>query len=155
LAGSHQTIAIQLPVTLAKFFNAVHLTPVDFFERWKVIGGPPREAQAIFPISLDKSNQLDFSSYRSIVMGSGLGLLEGIDPNPSNIVAAGVLHTSQGGKVGCLLRFEPNKESKVTVMPNQAFLPIFADSLLAMSTHCSQYGRGGSLPRSPAAQEVT
>lgn len=36
-----------------------------------------------------------------------------IDPNPVNAVAAGVLHMSAGGKVGCLLRLEPNKDAKL------------------------------------------
>jgi len=40
-------------------------------------------------------------------------VLEGIDPNPANLVAAGVLHTSVDGKVGCLLRLEPNREAKL------------------------------------------
>lgn len=36
-----------------------------------------------------------------------------IDPNPVNAVAAGVLHMSSAGKVGCLLRLEPNKDAKL------------------------------------------
>lgn len=39
-----------------------------------------------------------------------------IDPNPLNAVAAGVLHMSAGGKVGCLLRLEPNKDAKVGLL---------------------------------------
>lgn len=40
-----------------------------------------------------------------------------IDPNPVNAVAAGVLHMSGAGKVGCLLRLEPNKDAKVCSGP--------------------------------------
>lgn len=112
LAGSHQSIAIQLPVPLTKFVQPVQLNQADFFERWKVIGGPPREAQDIFSISLDKHGELDSLTYRQIIAGSGFGLLGEVDPNPSNVVAAGVLHSSQEGKVGCLIRYEPNKEAK-------------------------------------------
>jgi AP-2 complex subunit alpha len=115
LAGSHQTIAMQLPVPLTKFFLAAHLNQMEFFERWRVIGGPPRETQDIFSISMDSSGEFNSSFYRKAISGSGFGLSGGIDPNPSNLVAAGILHTSQEGKVGCLLRFEPNKESKVSL----------------------------------------
>lgn len=113
LAGSHQTIAIRLPVVITKFFEHVKLGQSDFFERWKLIGGPPREAQSIFPIDLTLNDQLDLPKHRLIVSGHRLNILDDIDPNPSNLVAAGVLHMSVDGKVGCLLRLEPNREAKL------------------------------------------
>ncbi|KAF6766032.1 adaptin N terminal region-domain-containing protein [Ephemerocybe angulata] len=103
LAGSHQTVSLKLPVTITKFFEHVKLDQADFFERWKLIGGAPREAQSVFPIDLAPSGQLDLKKHK-----------EGrIDPNPNNIVAAGVLHMSLDGKVGCLLRLEPNQDAKL------------------------------------------
>jgi AP-2 complex subunit alpha len=113
LAGSHQTIAVRLPLMVTKFFEPVKFSQADFFERWKLIGGPPREAQAIFPITLNEAGQLDMHKHRQVVSGLCFNPLDGIDPNPSNIVGAAVLHTSLEGKVGCLLRLEPNKEAKV------------------------------------------
>ncbi|KAG6813786.1 hypothetical protein H0H92_007198 [Tricholoma furcatifolium] len=113
LAGSHQTISIRLPIVITKFLEHVKLDPADFFERWKLIGGPPREDQAIFPISLNNAGQLDLAKYRQVVSGHRLNLLDDVDPNPNNLVAAGVLHMSVEGKVGCLLRLEPNKEAKL------------------------------------------
>lgn len=113
LAGSHQTLAIRLPIVATKFFEHVKLGSTDFFERWKLIGGPPREAQQVFPIELDSVGQLDLPKYRQVVTGHRLNNLEEVDPNPNNIVAAGVLHTSIDGKVGCLLRLEPNREAKL------------------------------------------
>lgn len=117
LAGSHQTITVRLPVVLTKFFEHVSLGQADFFERWRLIGGPPREAQAIFPVELTSSGQLDLVKNRNVVAGHGLNILADIDPNPSNLVGAGVLHMSVDGKVGCLLRVEPNREAKVS-LPN-------------------------------------
>lgn len=114
LAGSHQTITVRLPVVISKFFEPVNLGPSDFFERWKIIGGPPREAQSVFHIALDAEGQIDIAKNRAVIAGHRFGILEGIDPNPVNLVAAGVLHTSAAGKVGCLLRVEPNREAKVT-----------------------------------------
>ena len=114
LAGSLQTITLRLPIFLSKFVEPVQLGASDFFERWKQIGGPPREAQNIFPIKLRHEGGVDVAKNQKVVGGTGFGLLDGIDPNPNNIVAAGVLHMSTAGKVGCLLRLEPNTEAKVS-----------------------------------------
>ncbi|KAF8898739.1 adaptin N terminal region-domain-containing protein [Infundibulicybe gibba] len=113
LAGSHQTIAIRLPIVVTKFFEHVKLGQAEFFERWKLIGGPPRESQSVFPIELTATGQLDLTKHRQVVSGHRLGILDDIDPNPSNLVAAGVLHMSVEGKVGCLLRLEPNRDAKL------------------------------------------
>ncbi|KDR84992.1 hypothetical protein GALMADRAFT_233529 [Galerina marginata CBS 339.88] len=112
LAGSHQTISIRLPIVLTKFFEHVKLNQTDFFERWKLIGGE-REAQNIFPVHLTSAGQLDLPKHRQVVSGHRLNVLEDIDPNPNNLVAAGVLHMSVEGKVGCLMRLEPNREAKL------------------------------------------
>ena len=114
LAGSHQTLTLRLPVHLTKFIEPVAtLAAADFFERWRQIGGPPREAQRIVPIKVDAQGAVDGARQRKIVGGSRFGVIDDIDPNASNIVGAGVLHMSTGGKVGCLLRVEPNAAAKV------------------------------------------
>lgn len=114
LAGSLQTISLRLPIFLSKFVEPVQLGSNDFFERWKQIGGPPREQQKIFAIRLGSDGKVETEKHRKVVGGTKFGVLDGIDPNPINIVAAGVLHMSTGGKVGCLLRLEPNTEAKVS-----------------------------------------
>lgn len=113
LAGSHQTVSIRLPILITKFFEHVKLDQAEFFERWKLIGGSPREAQSIFSIDLTASGQLDLVKNRQAVSGHRLNVLDGIDPNPNNLVGAGILHMSNDGKVGCLLRVEPNKDAKL------------------------------------------
>ena len=113
LAGAQQSVVLQLPVLITKFFEHVSLGQGDFFERWKLIGGPPRESQVILPITLTEEGGLDMKKYREVISGHRLNLLDGIDPNPNNLVGAGILHTSVDGKVGCLLRFEPNQDAKV------------------------------------------
>jgi AP-2 complex subunit alpha len=112
LTGSHQAAPLRLPIVLTKFFDHVKLGPSDFFERWKLIGDE-REAQTIFSINLTSSGQLDLNKYRQVISGHKLNILDEIDPNSNNLVAAGVLHMSVEGKVGCLLRLEPNREAKV------------------------------------------
>ena len=113
LAGSLQTIALRLPVIITKFIEPVVLTPSDYFERWRLIGGPPREAQSIFPINLTSSGELDHDRQHKVISGQKISVLPEVDPNPNNLVGAGVLHTSTDGKVGCLLRLEPNRDAKV------------------------------------------
>ncbi|KAJ7597040.1 adaptin N terminal region-domain-containing protein [Mycena floridula] len=113
LAGSHQTIAIRLPIIFTKFLEHVELNQHDFFERWKLIGGAPREAQSVFPISLTSSGQVDLAKQRQAISGHHFKILSDIEVNPNNTVAAGVLHTSVDGKVGCLLRLEPNRDAKL------------------------------------------
>lgn len=112
LAGSLQSLTLQLPVWINKFVEGVSLNASAFFERWKQIGGPPREAQAVFPVRLTSAGEIDFARNRKVIKGIKLGLLEGVDPNANNVVAAGVLH-SKTGKIGCLLRLEPNAAAKV------------------------------------------
>ena len=113
LAGSHQTIALRLPVVITKFIEPVILGATDFFERWRLIGGPPREAQGVFLISLNKGGELNHDRHKEVVSGQKFSILSDVDPNTNNLVGAGILHTSVDGKVGCLLRLEPNREAKV------------------------------------------
>jgi len=122
LTGSHQAASLRLPIVITKFFEHVKLGPSDFFERWKLIGDE-REAQTIFSINLTPSGQLDLIKYRQVVSGHKLNILDDIDPNPNNLVAAGVLHMSVEGKVGCLLRLEPNREAKVRKRHNYCHFP--------------------------------
>lgn len=113
MAGSLQSINLRLPIVITKFYEGVKLAQAEFFERWKLVGGPPREAQCIFPVLVDSSGSLETDRHKKVVSGAGLKILDDIDPNPVNIVAAGVLHMSASGKVGCLLRLEPNASAKV------------------------------------------
>ncbi|TIB67745.1 hypothetical protein E3Q23_04166 [Wallemia mellicola] len=112
IAGSHQTLALRFPLLLSKFLEPVELSQTDFFERWKQIGGAPREAQIILPINLKLGN-IDTQKTNEIFIGNRFSVLQGVDPNPENFVAAAVLHMSTSGKVGCLVRYEPNKDAKL------------------------------------------
>lgn len=56
---------------------------------------------------------MDLQAARNKLMGFGMQLLDSIDPNPDNMVCAGIIHT-QGQQVGCLLRLEPNKQAQVS-----------------------------------------
>ena len=45
--------------------------------------------------------------------GYGVSVIEGVDPNADNFVSAGIINT-RSTLIGCLLRLEPNKETKVS-----------------------------------------
>ncbi|KAK0526320.1 hypothetical protein OC834_004842 [Tilletia horrida] len=130
LAGSLQQVTLKLPVVLSKFIEPVALAPNAFFERWKQIGGAPREAQKIYPFKLTAAGDVDMARNQKVIQGARLQLLDGVDPNPVNVVAAGVLHTTNGGKVGCLLRLEPNKEAKMCRLTVRTTNDLVSETLL-------------------------
>lgn len=108
-----QTLHLKLPIVLTKFQEPITtMDGTNFFKRWNQIGGPPRENQVIF-----KSEVLiQLSNAASILQGFGIGLLTGVDPNPNNFVGAGIVDSGkQGGKIGILLRLEPNLEQNVSL----------------------------------------
>ncbi|KFH48732.1 AP-2 complex subunit alpha-like protein [Hapsidospora chrysogenum ATCC 11550] len=109
LAGALQALTLKLPVAIHKFMDPADLSAEDFFKRWKQIGGAPREAQAIFGLSPGKAGrEMTPDFVAKTVAGFRWRVLDMVDPNPKNVVGASVLHTSEGGKYGCLMRLEPN-----------------------------------------------
>ena len=45
--------------------------------------------------------------------GYGVSVITGVDPNTDNFVSAGIINT-RTTLIGCLMRLEPNKETKVS-----------------------------------------
>ena len=115
LAGALQALTLKLPVAIHKFMDPADLSAEDFFRRWKQIGDGTREAQAIFGVAGGKAGAREITEtfVSQVVEGFRWRLLGLVDPNPKNVVGASVLHTSEGGKFGCLLRLEPNYGSQV------------------------------------------
>lgn len=69
-----------------------------------------QRAQKVFKAQIP----LDLAGAKNKLSGFGMQLLDGIDPNPDNMVCAGIIHTATH-QVGCLLRLEPNKQAQVSV----------------------------------------
>ncbi|KAI1330683.1 adaptin N terminal region-domain-containing protein [Xylariaceae sp. FL0255] len=115
LAGALQGLTLKLPLTAHKFMDPADLTADDFFKRWKQIGGAPREAQEIIQLASGKdgSREINESYVRKVIQGFRWKILERVDPNTKNFVGASVMHTSEGGKFGCLMRLEPNYASQM------------------------------------------
>lgn len=115
LAGALQAVTLKLPVALHKFMDPADLSSEDFFKRWKQIGAGAREAQAIFGLNPKaKGHEITETFVRKTIEGFRWRVLDMVDPNPKNIVGASVLHTSAGGKFGCLMRLEPNYANQVS-----------------------------------------
>lgn len=100
-------IFINLPLTITKFIAAVEQKPEQFSERWKQIGGPPRELE--FVQAAINRNNLTKDRIKACFLGCGFWSIEG--PNIENdvFVGSGILSSSLIGKVGCLLRLEINE----------------------------------------------
>ncbi|KAJ0056713.1 hypothetical protein NL108_012236 [Boleophthalmus pectinirostris] len=106
--GALQNIAVKLPVMLNKFFQPTEMTSQEFFQRWKQLGAPQQEVQKIFK----SQHPMDSDVTKAKIIGFGVALLDGVDPNPANFVGAGVIHTKTT-QVGCLLRLEPNTQAQM------------------------------------------
>ncbi|XP_070490475.1 AP-2 complex subunit alpha isoform X1 [Chironomus tepperi] len=106
--GTPQNFTIKLPLTVNKFFEPTEMNAESFFARWKNLGGEKQRAQKVFKAQIP----LDLQGAKNKLSGFGMQILESIDPNPDNLVCAGIIHT-QSHQVGCLLRLEPNKQAQV------------------------------------------
>lgn len=102
------SINLFLPITATKFIGPCALDKNDFFSRWAQIG-ETKESQVIFasPIGVN----LDVA--KKVAAGLNFSVLGGIDPNPDNLVLAGIFSAENIGKVGCLARLESNRERQV------------------------------------------
>ncbi|XP_053304587.1 AP-2 complex subunit alpha-2 isoform X2 [Spea bombifrons] len=106
--GTLQNFSVKLPITLNKFFQPTEMNAQEFFQRWKQLSSPNQEVQNIFKAK----HPMDTEITKAKLIGFGPALLENVDPNPSNFVAAGIIQT-KSRQVGCLLRLEPNVQAQM------------------------------------------
>ena len=125
LAGALQALTLQLPVVVHKFMDKADLGSDDFFKRWRQIGGEPRESQKVFGLLQDgRARRMGSPEWvKRVVEAFGWGILQGVDPNGRNVVGASVVHTV-GGKLGCLLRLEPNHDTQVCIQTRYLRVPL-------------------------------
>ncbi|KAI8925861.1 adaptin N terminal region-domain-containing protein [Entophlyctis helioformis] len=108
--GEHPVrLSLKLPTVATKFVAPVELGVDDFFARWRQIGGPPREAQAVF----SAGGVIDVKASKAVLSSLQFASLEAADPNPNNGVGAGIFTSGQLGKIGCLVRVEPSLEHQM------------------------------------------
>ena len=100
---------LKLPIVSTKYVAPIELSGTDFFAKWKQIGGPPREKQIVFK----STTPINMQQTHAAITACNLKVLDGVDPNANNYVGAGIYSCTSLGKVGCLLRLEPNLEQQV------------------------------------------
>ncbi|KAK5943319.1 hypothetical protein PMZ80_004326 [Knufia obscura] len=124
LAGALQGYTLRLPVLVHRYMDPSELSAEDFFKRWRQIGGGAMEAQSTFGLK-DPTMSMDDGVTKSIVTDFRWKVLDNVDPNASNIVGCAVFQMEKG-KMGCLMRLEPNKTQKMyrlTVRATQDTIP--------------------------------
>ncbi|XP_070200712.1 AP-2 complex subunit alpha-2-like [Littorina saxatilis] len=107
-SGSPQRISVKLPVMINKFMEAADMNAEAFFQRWKALSQPEQECQKIFKAQFPQ----DTEQSKQKLLGFGVSILEGIDPNPDNFVSSGIVHT-RTQQIGCLVRLEPNRQAEM------------------------------------------
>ena len=114
LAGALQAYTLRLPVLSHKYMDASELSREDFFKRWSQIGSGAMEAQSTFGLT-DKRRTVTKEFVGSTMSGLRWRVLNGVEPNDNNFVGCAVFQMEKG-KLGCLLRIEPQYEQKVCLV---------------------------------------
>jgi len=107
--GSRRLV-LRLPVVPSRFSVPVQLQAPDFFTRWKAIGDGERECIKDGRVA---RGSLDNATARQVLAGSNISVLDGIDPNPANLVGASIFAAGNGTKSGLLLRVQVNPADPV------------------------------------------
>lgn len=115
-----------------KFTGGLQLQGPNFFQQWKQIGeNAPLSEQTI----VKSSKPIDIQWLTKIITnGFRMAVLQGVDPNVNNLVAAGSVFVPSGNATPCLVRIETNPQSamyRVTVKSTDpqitsAFKDLFA-----------------------------
>lgn len=106
--GSQHQYTIILPITIGRFIQPAEMEQNLFFTRWKLLSQPGQESQKIFPAQFP----MDPNVVKNKLLGFGISVLQGIDPNPQNLVGAGILTVSTQ-EIGILVRLEPNTQAQM------------------------------------------
>ena len=107
--GSRRLV-MRLPVVPSRFSVPVQLQAPDFFTRWKAIGDGERDCIKDGRVA---GGSLNNATARQVLAASNISVLDGIDPNPANLVGASIFAAGNGTKSGILLRVQVNPADPV------------------------------------------
>jgi len=111
VGGVARRLTLRLPVTVARFVTPVQINSQDFFSRWKQIGNESgRETFKDFKSGPSVNPEF----VKQVLTAFQLSILDGIDPNPSNFVSAGIFTSGNGTKAGVLIRVQLNPAADLT-----------------------------------------
>ncbi|CBY41070.1 unnamed protein product [Oikopleura dioica] len=120
--GQHLSLRIALPVYMTKFSATATMDANQFFQRWRGLEKPDQQSQAVF-----KTTSINREAASGILSSCGLTVLEGVDPNKENHVAAGILHSVT--TIGVLLRLEPNAPSSMYRLTIRSSVPAASENI--------------------------
>uniref|UniRef100_A0A5K3EID8 AP-2 complex subunit alpha n=2 Tax=Mesocestoides corti TaxID=53468 RepID=A0A5K3EID8_MESCO len=128
ISYSHQSnstcLSLPLPIFLNKFMQPASMDQPTFFSRWKLLCQPDQECQKVAGAKLS----FNLEEIKQRIAGSGLSILPHIDPCPTNIVGAGIVHTASQ-QVGVLVRIE-SSNFRVTVRSTKSSVSECISSIL-------------------------
>lgn len=104
---------VKLPIAVHKFIEPLPLNSADaFFSQWNAIPkDSPQEAVRIFKQSEQYMNVSDTKAL--IRDGFNIAILEGVDPSPLNVVAAGSFFGDNNTRMSVLVRIQVNAQKQV------------------------------------------
>lgn len=136
---------VTLPVPVTKFMTPMPiLSPGDFFTPWKEMQAAPNKvAQMVSGVP-----PIDLDAVKTIFSGLRLGIAEGLDPNPNNLVAASGVALAGQESVLVLARLEVDPASRtqfrITVCSRS---PAAAEATkVAILAHMQPAGSGADSP---------
>lgn len=111
-------LKIKIPLFITKFGDVAAMDQATFFDRWRKLNKPEQESSSTFTATkpIIKENAVN------LLKSSGLSVLEGIDPNAENHVAATIINT-KSSIIGVLIRLEPNIPSNMYRLTVRTSIP--------------------------------
>jgi AP-2 complex subunit alpha len=96
-------------VTVAKFLSPRAVTdPAEFFHLWRSLGGPPLKLQQVLTVKPALAHA-GMPAIKALLNSLKLNVVDGLDPNPANLVTAacmGVAAAAAAGELVCITRLE-------------------------------------------------
>eukprot|EP00127_Corallochytrium_limacisporum_P005621 Clim_evm20s209 gene=Clim_evmTU20s209 len=117
--GVHRTAVFYVPIFITKFSNPVPMQGSDFIGRWKTLDG--KQSQQMN----DAKRPIDMTDVQDRIQGLNMEILQGVDPNPANVVAAGIIKLGDK-QVGVLMRLETSREQQKYNVTIRALEPYVA-----------------------------
>ena len=108
--GKEYSVQVTLPILMTRFMRGIEMDAAQFFGRWKQIGDNRQ-----YDFSLTSNLKLTKEEFEETLRGLNLQVLQGIDPNPENIVACCIFSCVELGKTGCLMRVEADYTNSVSL----------------------------------------
>jgi AP-2 complex subunit alpha len=110
--GKEHRGVFNVPLPVTKFSVPIPIQGADaFFGRWRSIVGDGTEQQEVFKANPQRGVDVAYAQ-RVLSQGLRMNVVQGVDPNPANVVSAGGIQTGTGQQCVILVRIESNAQSQ-------------------------------------------